>query len=63
MSKVSKILGFSLLWSAFTVNVYSQSFSTANYTLFSAMTFGSATVGGTSTKYAVLCDVIAGMAN
>jgi hypothetical protein len=35
----------------------------ANYTHFSVLTFSSTTVGGTSTKYVVLCDVMAGRAN
>jgi hypothetical protein len=63
MSKISKIMVFSLLWNAFTANVYSQSFNVANYTLFSVITFTSGTVSGTSTKYVVLCDVMVGRTN
>lgn len=45
------------------MNSFSQSFNMNNYTLFSWLSFKSSTVSGTSTKYVVLSDVIAGKAN
>jgi len=44
------------------MNSFSQSFNMSNYTLFSGLSFRSSTVGGTSTKYVVLSDVMTGRA-
>jgi hypothetical protein len=48
---------------AFVLNGFSQSFNMNGYTQISALTFRSTTVGGTDTKYVVLCDAMAGRSN
>jgi hypothetical protein len=62
MSTISRFFCGFLLWLIFTSNAFSQSFNTGSYTQLSALTFSSANVGGASTKYVILCDILSGRA-
>jgi hypothetical protein len=62
MSVAKKFFVLFFLLFVFSVNGFSQSFNMNSYTQISALSFRSTSVGGTGTKYVVLCDIIAGRA-